>query len=162
MEYLKGEKEKDAIYWMGKASDIAQRALCQNAKYGAVIVNNAEIVGEGYNAPPLDSEENRTCNQDFGPGKPKFDRTCCVHAEWRAVMDVFRKNPKKLKGSKIYVVKLDENGEIKKLGKPFCTVCSRLTLDVGISKFILWHHEGICEYSTKEYDKISYHYVHVV
>src|SRR3989338_4103985 len=125
MEYLKGEQEKEAMKWMEKAAEVAGRALCHRAKCGTIIVKGGQIIGAGYNAPPLDNEENRTCNKEFGPGKPKYDRTCCVHAEWRAIMDALKRNTEKIKGSKLYFTRVDENGQIKKTGRPHCTVCSR-------------------------------------
>lgn len=144
---------------MSKAVEVAEKATCLKAKCGTVIVKNGEIIGSGYNAPPLDNEENRMCGKDFGAGKPKYDKTCCVHAEWRAIMDALRRNPEKLTGSKLYFTRVDESGEIKKSGKPFCTVCSRIALDAGIEKFVLWHEEGIVEYSTEEYNILSYAFV---
>lgn len=159
MEYLKGQQEKEAIEWMKEAAEIAKKALCLRAKCGTVIVNDGNVIGEGYNAPPLDKEENRTCNKEFNPGKPKYDKTCCMHAEWRAIMDALKRNPEKLKGSKLYFTRVDKNGEIKKSGKPYCTVCSRMALDAGIDKFVLWHEDGICEYFTDEYNRLSYEYI---
>ncbi len=160
MEFLKGQKENKAENWMNEAAKVAQRALCLRSKCGTVIVKDEKIIGEGYNAPPLDNEENRICNKEIASGKPKYDKTCCMHAEWRAIMDTLRKNPEKLKGSKLYFTRVDGHGKIKKSGKPFCTVCSRLALDVGIDKFVLWHEEGICEYNTDEYNVLSYSYTY--
>ncbi len=161
MEYLKGQKEKEAISWMEKAAEIAKKSLCLRAKCGTVIVKDGKIIGEGYVAPPLDKKENQICNKEFGVGKPKYDRTCCVHAEWRAIIDALKRNPEKIKESKLYFTRVDEGGKTKKSGKPFCTVCSRLALDTGIEKFVLWHEEGIGEYGTEEYNRLSYEYVHI-
>ncbi len=158
MKFLTGQEEKEAIRWMDEAAQIAKRALCLRAKCGTVIVNDDEIIGVGYNAPPLDKEENRTCLQEFKPGKPKYDQTCCMHAEWRAITDALKRNSGKLNGSKLYFTRVDEQGNIKKSGKPYCTVCGRLALDSGISEFLLWHEEGICAYPTDEYNKLSYQY----
>jgi len=144
---------------MRKATEVAEKALCFQAKCGTVIVKEGEIIGQGYNAPPLDKEENRTCDKDFSPGKLKYDRTCCMHAEWRAIADALKRNPKKLKGSKLYFTRVNRNGKIKKSGKPYCTVCSRMALDAGIDKFVLWHEDGICEYPTDEYNRLSYQYI---
>ena len=98
MEYLKDQQEKEAIRWMNEAAEVAKRAMCFQAKCGTVIVKNNEIIGEGYNAPPLDKEENRMCNNKSGPGKPKYDRTCCMHAEWRAILDGLKRNSEKIEG----------------------------------------------------------------
>lgn len=132
MEYLVGEKEQVGIGWMREAAKVAEQALCHNAKCGAVIVRDGKVIGRGYNAPPLDSEHNRTCDSNVGPGKPKFDRTCCIHAEWRAILDALRNSALKMTGSSLYFVRVDERGEMIRSGKPYCTVCSRLALDTGI------------------------------
>jgi len=161
MEFLKEKAEQEAIRWMNEAAKIATKALCTRAKCGTVVVKNGEIIGVGYNAPPLDKEENRMCEADRSFGKPKYDKTCCMHAEWRAIMDALKRNSEKIKGSKLYFTRVDEDGKMKKSGKPYCTTCSRMALDVGIDKFLLWHEEGICEYSTDEYNRLSYEYVPV-
>jgi len=162
MQYLKDQQEEEAKKWLLQATEVAKKALCLKAKCGAVIVKDNENIGEGYNAPPQDKEENRVCEKEFPPGKPKYDRTCCMHAEWRAILEALRKNPEKVLGSKIYFSRADENGEVKKSGQPLCTVCSRMVLDVGIEKFVLWHEDGIAEYPTNEYNLLSYEYKHVV
>ena len=159
MEYLSGSQEQEAMGWMEKAAEMATKALCLKAKCGTVIVKDGKIIGQGYNAPPLDRTDQRRCMDVFVPGKPKYDKTCCIHAEWRAITDALKRNSDKIQGSKLYFTRVDENGVIKKSGKPFCTVCSRLALDAGIEIFILWHEEGIREYSTDEYNQLSYEYI---
>ena len=143
---------------MNEAAEVAEKALCLRAKCGTVVVSDGEIIGRGYNAPPLDKEENRMCDKQIAEGKPKYDKTCCMHAEWRAILDALRNNPNKIAGSKLYFTRVDDNGKILKSGKPFCTVCSRLALDCGISDFILWHEEGITSYPTDEYNQLSYQF----
>ena len=161
MKYLQNSEEQEAEKWMNEAASVAEKALCLRAKCGAVIINDGEIIGQGYNAPPLNDEKNRTClnKYDFN-GKPKYDHTCCMHAEWRAILDAIKRNPEKLKGSRLYFTRVDESGNIKKSGEPYCTVCSRFALDVGISEFLLWQDRGICSYFTDEYNKLSYSYIH--
>lgn len=162
MKYLENEEKEIADRWMREALKVAEKAMCLKAKCGTVVVKDGKIIGSGYNAPPLDSEENRFCNKEFlndiNIGKPKYDKTCCIHAEWRAIMDALKNNGDKIEGSKLYFTRVDEEGNLKKSGKPYCTVCSRLALDCGIDKFILWHEDGICEYDTVEYNKLSYEY----
>ena len=161
MQYLKGAREQEAIGWMKEAAKVAENALCIKAKCGTVIVKGGEIIGSGYNAPPLDDVKNATCLDEYQVfDKPHFDRTCCMHAEWRAIIDALRNNPNKITGSKLYFSRTDKEkkGEIKKSGQPYCTVCSRLALDIGISHFLLWQEDGIAEYATDEYNKLSYEY----
>lgn len=159
MRYLTGTEEEDAIHWMQEAARVAENALCLKAKCGTVIVAGGELIGAGYNAPPLNDPKNQTCLDEPKRGKPLYDQTCCVHAEWRAIMNALRVNADRLKGSKLYFSRVDKEGNIKRAGDPYCTVCSRLALDAGISEFLLWNEKGICAYSTDEYDKLSYSYV---
>jgi len=157
MEYLTGEQKKEAVKWIKKATEVAEKSLCLQAKCGTVIVKDNEVVGEGYNAPPLDEEKHRTCLDEYHlPQKFKYDRTCCMHSEWRAIIDALKNKPEKIKGSRLYFTRIGE--DIKKWGKPFCTVCSRIILDVGIAEVVLPQEQGLCLYSADEYNKESYRY----
>ncbi len=144
---------------MKEAAKVAEKSLCLHAKCGTVIVKDDEIIGVGYNAPPLDNEKNRKCLDEYDfSGKPKHDHTCCMYAEWRAILDAMKENGEKVKGSNLYFTRVDENGNILKSGKPFCTVCSRFALDSGVSSFLLWHKDGVCSCDTEEYNNLSYDY----
>jgi len=159
MKYLDGREQEEAERWMFAAAEEAKKALCLKAKCGTVIIKNGEVIGRGYNAPPLDREEQRTCLDAYPfPGKENFDRTCCMHAEWRAIIDALRRNRDALAGSKLYFARVDANGNPLRSGKPYCTVCSRLALDTGIAEFLLWHEQGIASYPTDEYNRLSYQY----
>ena len=155
MKYASGIEEEKAIGWMKEASVVAEQALCLNAKCGTIIVKNGEIIGIGYNAPPQDDMNNALC-LDKRSERGKHDRTCCMHAEWRAILDATKRNQEKLKDSQLFFTRVTDNGEIIKSGEPYCTVCSRLALDVGIKEFVLWQESGICIYDTVEYNKLSF------
>ncbi len=159
MRLLKSEEEKDSIEFMNRAAQVAAKALCLRAQCGTVIVKDGEVIGEGYNAPPDDDISLRMCSVEFNiPTNNKHDLTCCVHAEWRAIMDSLRKNPDKIENSQLYFTRVDDSGNIKLSGKPYCTVCSRMAQDTGIAEFILWRQEGISVYSADEYNKLSYEF----
>ncbi len=161
MDYLlTGGAEQEAIKWMREAGKIAENAKCLRAMCGTVIVKDGEIIGQGYNAPPLDKEENRMCGKEKGTGKPNYDLTCCIHSEWRAIMDGLRRNPEKMLGAKLYFSRVDDSGNLKRSGQPYCTGCSRMALDAGLESFLLWHEQGIAEYPTHDYDQLSYSYSH--
>ncbi len=162
MKYLKDNEELDAIKWMKEAGKVAEKGRCLKALNGTVIVKDGEIIGSGYSGPALDDESNRTCNDDDRYDysiKPRFDRTCCIHSEWRAILNTLKNNSANIKGSTLYFCGVDNEGTIKKSGKPYCTVCSRLALESGIDQFVLWHEDGICEYPTDEYNALSYSYL---
>ncbi len=158
MQYLQDETE--ATHWFHEAAKVAEKALCLRAKCGSIIVKDGEIIGKGYNAPPRDDMKNSFCSVEKNfKGKPGYDNTCCMHAEWRAILDAVKNNPDKINGSTLYFTRIDKENNIIKSGEPLCTVCSRFALDTGIKEFVLWHEQGICVYQTDEYNKLSYAYI---
>lgn len=81
-----------------------------------------------------------------------------MHAEQRAIIDALTHHPDKIKGSTLYFARADEEGNIIRAGKPYCTMCSKLALDCGAAIFALFHEEGIVEYDTHEYNELSFQY----
>lgn len=73
-------------------------------------------------------------------------------------MEALRSHPGEIVGSTLYFIRLDESGEKSFAGRPYCTICSKMALDVGISEFVLWHEDGIVAYETGEYNLLSYQY----
>ena len=77
-------------------------------------------------------------------------------------MDALTKNSDKIAGSRLYFIRLDSDGTLSKTGvqsgKPYCTICSKMSLDVGIREFVLKHEEGICAYDTAEYNLLSFEF----
>ncbi|HEX8227462.1 MAG TPA: deaminase [Candidatus Saccharimonadales bacterium] len=141
------------------AAELAKVATCHNGKCGTVIVKNGKIIGQGYNGPAFADEANRTCDAQYDVSiKPKYDKTCCTHAEWRAILDACKRNRDDIDGSILYFMRVDEDGEFTYAGDPYCTTCSRLTLESGISQFALWNNDGADMYDAVEYNQKSYAY----
>lgn len=139
------------------AAAIAQGATCSRAKCGTVIVQDGEIIGQGYNGPALDREANRTCDNEYDLSvKPKYDKTCCIHAEWRAILNACKHKADKVDGSVLYFMRVDDKGNFTDAGEPYCTTCSRLTLESGIGQFALWNDGGADIYDAAEYNRKSY------
>jgi deoxycytidylate deaminase len=160
MLYLSGKEEKEALGYIAKATQIAQNATCQRSKCGSIIVKENEIIGTGYNSPPQEIESQRRCSFPKDEYHKKVtDKTCCIHAEQRAIMDALSKNPTKLISSRLYFIRLDDKNNPSKAGEPYCTICSKMALDVGISEFVLWNDKGVCVYDTEEYNILSFQYV---
>ena len=145
MKILTGNEEQQAINYLEKAAEVALRSSCHRSRCGSVIVKNEKIIGVGYNSPPLDICL-EYCLKDNLPADFKSDKTCCMHAEQRAIVDAMKNNSTELSDSRLYFIRLDEQGNKLKAGKPYCTICSKMTLDTGIAEFVLWHEDGICIY----------------
>lgn len=157
MRRVEGEEFLGVKPYFELAADIAKSATCLRAKCGSVIVKNSVVIGEGCNSPALDREDQRLCEADMDTSiKPKYDKTCCIHAEWRAVLDACKTNSDKLAGSVLYFMRVDESGVFTDAGDPFCTVCSRLTMEAGIDEFALYNHNGADIYPLDEYNRKSY------
>ena len=90
--------DQDALLpYLVHATKAAQHATCQRSKCGSIIVQGEEIIGTGWNTPPHDEEGQRRC----GCAKDSYhkkvtDKTCCIHAEQRAIMDALKNNPNKI------------------------------------------------------------------
>ena len=151
--------KKSHEYYFQLAADVAKRATCERAKCGSVVVgDDGVVIGEGYNAPPLEDESQRTCHFEWNlESKPKYDKTCCVHAEWNAILDACKNAPEKLAKATLYFMRIDANGNFTDAGEPYCTVCSRLALQSGIGYFALWGDVPKI-YTTREYNLKSFEY----
>ena len=157
MKYLSGNEEKKALEYIANTAKVAANATCERAKCGSIIVKLDEIIGTGFNSPPHEDEKQRRCSYSKDSYHKKItDKTCCVHAEQRAIMDALRKNPNKLPGSRLYFIRLDGNSTPLKAGEPYCTICSKMALDVDIAEFVLWDNKGVCVYGTEEYNLLSF------
>jgi len=159
MRYLSGEELNSALKYIDEAEKIALNATCERSKCGSIIVKDNKIIGTGFNSPPKDEESQRRCSYSKDSYNKKVtDKTCCVHAEQRAIMDALRNNPNKIIGSRLYFIRLDENNKKTFAGKPYCTICSKMALDAGIAEFVLLHEQGVCVYNTDEYNLLSFQY----
>ncbi|HEY9703790.1 MAG TPA: hypothetical protein V6C58_15180 [Allocoleopsis sp.] len=160
MHKLSGSIKNEAEKFMHLALEIAKKSTCTRSKCGTIIVSKSGVViGVGYNSPPGNLDSKCRCkNSKDIYHKKVTDKTCCVHAEQRAIMDALARHSDLIKGSKLYFIRLDENNEKSFAGKPYCTICSKMALDSGVAEFHLWHEDGITSYNTEEYNDLSYEY----
>jgi deoxycytidylate deaminase len=157
MEIIESNKEIERF--LHEALEEANKATCARSKVGAIIVKNGVVIGRGFNSPPGNLESQRRCERkaELKPGF-KSDKSCCVHAEERAILDAMKNNPDQLLGSDMYLARLTGDSSKKEFSKPYCTICSKLTLDVGIHRTIRLKPEGIVVYEAEEYNDESYAY----
>ena len=159
MRILFGKEEEEARGYMERAARVALLATCERSRCGAVIVKDGEIIAEGFNSPPKNQEGQRRCQNDKALyGQKVTDKTCCMHAEERAILAALQSASHKINESALYFIRLDVAGKRKYSGKPYCTLCSKLALDAGIAEFVLWHEGGITNYPTDEYNDLSFEF----
>lgn len=150
---------KPDLFYFERAAQAATKASCSRAKCGAVIVDTlGDIIGTGFNAPPLGLESQRMCEMVLDKNvKQNNDKTCCVHAEWNAILNATNHGLKALQNSRLYFMRVDDEGNFTEAGDPYCTVCSRLALQSGVASFYLWNN-GPELWETQEYNLKSYNF----
>ncbi|EKE27862.1 MAG: hypothetical protein ACD_3C00142G0018 [uncultured bacterium (gcode 4)] len=159
MRYLIWNELLEANKFIEECMAIARSATCERSKCGSVIVKDWEIIWIWFNSPTNGLESQRRCHMEKSSYNKKItDKTCCIHAEQRAIMDALAKNPNKLKDSRLYFMRIDDSWNAKNSWEPYCTICSKMSLDVWISEFVLSKKEWICLYETWEYNDLSYKY----
>jgi deoxycytidylate deaminase len=157
MKRIEGSDFTAIKQYFEQAATAAKNATCLKAKCGAVIIKDGLTLGIGSNSPALNDEGQRLCASTMMTDlRPKYDKTCCIHAEWRAVLEACKAHPEKLEGSTLYFMRIDEAGAFTDAGEPFCTTCSRFTMEAGISEFALYNKDGADIYPLAEYNLKSY------
>lgn len=69
----------------------AKKATCTRSKCGSIIVKNGQIIGKGYNSPPKEESSPVRCQcEKSSYDKKVTDKTCCIHAEQRAIFDALK------------------------------------------------------------------------
>ena len=121
-------------YYLDIARAVAKRSTCRRRQYGAVIVNNDEIVATGYNGAPrgvLDCLERAMCwREEHGvPHGEQYEKCISVHAEQNAIISAARSE---MIDGTIYLVGFENGSEIDN-PKP-CDICMRMIRNAGISQ----------------------------
>lgn len=159
MRVLQGQEAKDARKLIEYAARLALRSTCQRWRCGSVVVAGRNVIGEGFNSPPGNLEDQRRCTCDKRELHEKItDKTCCVHAEQRAMHEALRTNPESIQGARLYFARIDREGSLESGKDPYCTVCSKSALDLGLAEVVLARPEGILTYNPSEYNLLSYQF----
>ena len=136
----------------------SRKSLCKRRMCGSIVVSqDATVIGRGHNSP-AGGEAPRCLNDKSMYHSKVTDKTCCVHAEQRAITDALRCRSDLVRGANLFFCSFDSDGLPLSSGDPYCTICSKISLDVGIAKFILFHQDGWIVYDTDEYNKVSFEY----
>lgn len=123
-------------YYLNIALAVSKRSTCLRRQYGAVIVNNDEIIATGYNGSPrgeINCCDKGTCMriQNNVPHNSGDYSDCnSVHAEQNAMLSASRRE---MIGATLYLWG-GENGTLVDV-EP-CPICRRLIKNAGISKVV--------------------------
>lgn len=123
-------------YYLNIAEAVLERSTCLRKKYGAVIVNNDEIISTGYNGSPrgcTNCNEKGICIREElkVPRGTKYELCAGVHAEQNALLSASRRETI---GASLYLVGKN-TGEATYVGNAEpCSLCKKLIINSGIEE----------------------------
>lgn len=124
-------------YYLDIAKAVVQRSTCLKRHYGAVIVNNDEVVSTGYNGNPRGLQnccDTGMCARLHKPHNSGDYSDChSVHAEQNAMLSASRE---RMIGATLYLVGMDEvTKEFIEDAVP-CPICARMIVNAGITRVV--------------------------
>ena len=126
-------------YYLDIAGTVLERSTCMRRHYGAIIVQDDEIVSSGYNGAP---RGRKNC-MDLGyctreamkiPSGERYELCRSVHAEANAIISAPRRE---VLGATLYMVCKDPETGALIPGSTSCSMCRRLIINAGISQVII-------------------------
>lgn len=138
---MSNRPDKDT-YYLKIAESVLERSTCLRRRYGAVIVNNDEIVSTGYNGAPRGEKNCVDCGYCYReanniPKGERYEACVSVHAEQNAIISASRKETL---GGTIYIVGKEKDNSYAD-GTP-CLICSRMIKNAGIENVIYLDKKG--------------------
>lgn len=130
----KKERPSKTAYYLGIAREVARRGTCLRRCYGAVIVNNDQIVSTGYSGAPrgmtncIDLGQCLREEQNIPKGQ-RYELCRAVHAEMNAIIHAARSD---MIGGKMYIVGVSaDTGDYVENAEP-CKLCKRVIINAGL------------------------------
>ena len=134
-------------YYLDIAQTVSERGTCLRRKFGAIIVNDDEIVSTGYAGAPRGRQNcidlGRCLRIEHNiPRGERYEMCRSVHAEANCIISARRRD---MIGATLYLVCVDPvSGEVVP-NTTSCSMCKRLVINAGIEKVIV--RETADEYS---------------
>lgn len=126
-------------YYLNIAETVAARSTCLRKAWGAVIVNNDQIISTGYNGAPRGRKNCCTIgkcirNELNIPRGERYELCRSIHAEANAIISASRRE---MINGTLYLVgiDLDTNDYVKNSSS--CSMCKRLVINSGIKDVIV-------------------------
>ena len=135
----KSNRMSKTEYYLEIALAVSKRSTCLKRRYGAVIVNNDEIISTGYNGNPRGEQnccDRGTCQRmDLPSNTGNYNDCFSVHAEQNAMISARRKD---MLGATIYLAgeKSVDGNWVELLDAEPCPICFRMIKNSGIEKII--------------------------
>jgi dCMP deaminase len=126
-------------YYLDIAWAVSRRGTCRRRNFGAIIVNNDEIISTGFNGAPRGRDnccEMPDCIRVVQniPAGTRYEICRSVHAEANCIISAARKD---MIGATLYLACCDAvTGEINGDVEP-CSMCKRLIINAGICEVLI-------------------------
>ena len=126
-------------YYLDIAETVLERATCLRRVYGAIIVNNDEIISTGYNGAPrgrVNCSGLGYCSREAlrVPRGERYELCRSVHAEANAIISAARRD---MVGGTLYLVGRDaQTGELLE-DATSCSMCRRLVINAGLERVVI-------------------------
>lgn len=118
-------------YYLEIAKAVSKRSTCLRRQYGAVIVNNKEIIATGYNGVPRGDEHCSSCSRKgYEHNDGNYGSCRSVHAEMNAIISASRRE---MLGGTLYLAGFEDG---KLISAEPCPICSRIIKNAGIKKVV--------------------------
>ena len=130
------ERRDKINYYLDLAEMVSQRSTCLRHRYGAVIVNNDEVLSTGYNGAPR-GRKNCTevgwCIREKLkiPRGERYEICRSVHAEANAIISAARD---RMLGASLYLTGVDAQTGEYVANSSSCSMCKRQVINAGITK----------------------------
>jgi dCMP deaminase len=126
-------------YYLDIAETVLERSTCLRRLYGAIIVNNDEIISTGYNGAPrgrVNCGDLGYCTREAMkiPRGERYELCRSVHAEANAIISAARRD---IVGGTLYLVGRDaQTGELLP-DATSCSMCRRQVINSGLSRVVI-------------------------
>ena len=126
-------------YYLDIAETVLERSTCLRRVYGAIIVNNDEIISTGYNGAPrgrVNCSELGYCTREAMkvPRGERYELCRSVHAEANAIISASRRD---MVGGTIYLVGRDARTGQLLPDATSCPMCRRMVINAGLSRVVI-------------------------
>ena len=126
-------------YYLDIAQTVLERSTCLRRCYGAIIVQNDEIISTGYNGAPRGRKNCADLNFCTRaklniPSGERYELCRSVHAEANCIISAARKDTL---GATLYMACRDpQTGELIP-DSTSCSMCRRLIINAGIERVVI-------------------------
>ncbi|GAU75720.1 deaminase [Fusibacter sp. 3D3] len=126
-------------YYLDIAQAVAERGTCLRRNFGAIIVNEDEIIATGYSGAPRDR---KNCI-DVGvcvreklniPRGERYEKCRSVHAEANAIISASRRD---MIGATLYLVGMERTHKNYVMEANSCAMCKKLIINSGIKRVVI-------------------------